>query len=225
MNLILKKSAAFLLVFLTLMFVGVSSVFADNSVTISGNKCSSGDTITYICMIQTDKRLSGINATLKYPAASLELQKESVNVPNLGMTIANTNDEGRIRFIGVNAQEGFDFTEKKLLVSATFKVKNNAQNGSIEIDFEEVTDVDLAEVDMEKVVVEETVKKGSYDGDIVNPQSGDEYVEAEEASPEDKKNTVIIVTALSAAAVIVAVSVIVSLKRRKVNKGSDEAKS
>ena len=53
----------------------------------------------------------------------------------------------------------------------------------------EVTDVDLAEVDMEKVVVEETVKKGSYDGDIVNPQSGDEYVEAEEASPEADRYT------------------------------------
>ena len=214
MNLILKKSAAFLLVFLTMMFVGVSSVFADNSVTISGNKCSSGDTITYICMIQTDKRLSGINATLKYPAASLELQKDTVNVPNLGMTIANTNDEGQIRFIGVNAQEGFDFTKKNLLVSATFKVKNDAKDGSIEINFEEVTDVELAEVDMEKLVVEETVKKGSYDGTIVNPDSGDEYIK-EEAAPVDNKNTVIIVTAVSAAVIIIVLSVIVSLKRKK----------
>ena len=115
MNLILKKSAACLLVVLTMIFVSISSVFADSPVTISGNQCSSGDTVTYICMIKIDKKLSGINATVKYPAASLELQKESVNVPNLGMTIANTNDEGRIRFIGVNAQDGFDFTEKKLL--------------------------------------------------------------------------------------------------------------
>lgn len=210
MKFILKKSAMCLAVALTLIFMSVSSVFADNTVTISGNQCSSGDTITYICMIKLDKKLSGINATVKYPAASLELQKESVNVPNLGMTIANTNDEGEIRFIGVNAQEGFDFTEKKLLVSATFKVKSNAQNGSIEIDFEEVTDVDLAEVDMEKVLVEETVKKGSYDGSIVNPDSGDEY-----ASPSDSKNTIIIVTAVSAGVVIIVVSVIVSLKRRK----------
>ena len=92
MNLILKKSAACLLVVLTMIFVSISSVFADSPVTISGNQCSSGDTVTYICMIKIDKKLSGINATVKYPAASLELQKESVNVPNLGMTIANTND-------------------------------------------------------------------------------------------------------------------------------------
>ncbi len=199
-----------------IMCLGITSANATD-IKINGETFSNGDTVTYVADFQCDKAFAGINITVKYPVEVLELDKESVNVPNLGsMAIANTDTLGEIRFTATDIGSGFDFTEEKLLVSATFKVKDGATTGDIQTDIVELINTDLEDIDIDSYFIAEKLQKGNYDGTVVNPISGEEYIEEESTStPTDSKNSVVIFTVVIAVVLIGSVSVIVAVKNKK----------
>ena len=199
-----------------IMCLGITSANATD-IKINGETFSNGDTLTYIADFQCDEAFAGINITVKYPVEVLELDKESVNVPNLGsMAIANTDTPGEIRFTATDIGSGFDFTEEKLLVSATFKVKDGATTGDIQMDVMELIYTDLEDIDIDSYFIAEKLQKGNYDGTVVNPISGEEYIEEESTStPTDSKNSVVIFTVVIAVVLIGSESVIVAVKNKK----------
>lgn len=211
----LVVSALMVAIIMCFSITGVSAA----DVKINGETFSAGDTITYIADFECDEAFAGINITVKYPDAVLELDKESVNVPNLGsMTIANTGTPGEIRFTATDIGSGFDFTKEKLLVSATFKVKDGATSGDIQMDIVELINTDLEDIDIDSYFLAEKLQKGVYDGTVVNPGNGEEYTEEESTTnPADSKNSVVIFTVVIAVVLIGCVSAIVTIKNKKKN--------
>lgn len=211
---VLKKAVVFLFLMSIIMCFSITSAGA-TEVKINGESFSSGDTVTYTAEFECKEPIAGINVTIKYPGAVLELDKESVNVPNLGnMPIANTDTTGEIRFTATDIGSGFDFTEQKLLVSATFKVKDEASAGDVQLDIVELINTDLEDVDIDKYFVAEKFEKGQYDGNVVNPDGGEEYLEEEE-TPTDSKNSIVIFTVIIAVVLIGGVSAVVAVKNKK----------
>ena len=221
------KNILLVAVILSAIFcANITTVFAAEGVKINDEKFNTGDTITYIVNLQCDKVCAGINATVTYPAESLTIVEDSINVPNLGMTIANSENEGQIKFAAVDAEDGFNFTEQNLLISVSFKIKDDAKDATIQTNIDEIIDVNLANIGIENYLISEKIEKGTYEGEIVNPGDGAEYIENDTGNAipvddsavteeQDSKTTVIIITVAVAAAVIILTSVAVVYKRKK----------
>ncbi len=224
----IKKIMAVAVFVVTILCTSVPTAFAADTVKINDKEFNKGDTITYIASLQCDKACAGINTTVTYPAESLTLIEDSINVPNLGMTIANSENEGEIRFIATNVEEGFDFKEYTLLISVSFTIKDDAKDATIQTNIDEIIDVDLLNVGIENYLISEEIKEGTYEGEIVNPVDGAEYIENDTGNSiavndgttetQDNKTTVIIITVAVAVALIVLASVAVVYKRKKESK-------
>ena len=217
---IIKTLTTLLLVCMIVAFGMINSY----AVKINNNEFQSGDTITYIVQIKTATRLSGLNGMIEYPKDTLELDKKSLNIPELGdMVISNPDEEGVIRFVATNAGEGFDCSDTKLIVTVSFKVKEKAKDSDIKFTVTEVTDVQLNDITLADTEIIKSVQKGKYEGKIVNPGNGNDIVDdgayidigsTEEITP-DSKNKTIIITLTAAVVLILAASIGVKLKNKK----------
>lgn len=208
--------------------------YAADTVEINGEAFNKGDQITYSVMFKCDKKLSGINASVTYDKDSLELAKESVNIPNLGsLAIANPDMPGVVNFIGTDIGSGIDFTEEKLIVSMTFKVKNEAKNNDLKIDFVELLDVDLENVTVDGYTFNESVTAGEYEGEVTTLGNGDEIIEKDQkeqkkiqqttttqAKQPMSKSTVVWIVIGVLVAVAVAVSVVIKVVNNKPSAGA-----
>ncbi len=217
---IIKTLTTAVLVCMMIAFSMINSY----AVKINNNEFQSGDTITYIVQIKTDTRLSGLNGMIEYPKDALELDKESLNIPELGdMVISNPDEEGVIRFVATNAGEGFDCSQTKLIVTVSFKVKEKATDSDIKFTVTEVTDVQLNDINLADNEIIKSVQKGKYEGKIINPGNGEDIVDdgayididsSDESTP-DSKNKTIIITLIVAVVLIAVASIGVKLKNKK----------
>lgn len=74
--------------------------------------------------------LSAVDYTLNYTAEGLQLR--SFDAPNLpGYLYNNLENQGKIRLIASNGVQGFNFTTKKYLAIAKFKVKYTTKSVAI----------------------------------------------------------------------------------------------
>lgn len=178
-----KKITAFAVVAVILATMFSVNTFAADTVKINGETFNVGDTITYTATFKCDKICSGITSTVAYDENALELDKESVNVPNLGsLMVSNVETDGLVKFIGLDVVSGFDFTKGNLLISLSFKVKDGATDNDIKLEISDITDIDTNVITADSYSLEEKVTSGTYSGDIVTPGDGNDIIE------EDKKN-------------------------------------
>ena len=183
---ITKKVTVFLMITIIMATMFSVSFFATESVKINDESFNVGETITYTAVFKCEKKLSGVTATVTYDDSALELDKESVNVPNLGLlAISNVDNPGVVKFIGIDVVKGFDFTQGDLLVSMTFKVKDSAKDNDIKLELTELTDIDTNVIQPDSCTVEEAVQKGTFDGEIATLGDGDELIKQDQ---ENKKN-------------------------------------
>ena len=221
-----KKILVTLLLINLLVFMGIINCSA---VKINNNNFRDGEKLTYIVQIKTDTRLSGLNGTIEYSVDTLELDKDSINIPELGdMVISNSDEAGVIRFVATNAGEGFDFSNTKLVVTVTFKVKEKAKDADIKFTVVEATDLQLSDITLADNEVIQSIQEGEYNGTIVNPGNGDNFVDdgsyilvddsdnttVSEQQATDSKSKTIIFTLIVAVVLIVAASVVVRIKNR-----------
>ncbi len=232
-----KITAVFIM---TVVMASVFSVctYAADTVKINGETFNKGDTVTYSVMFKCDKKCSGINAGVTYDQASLELDKESVNIPNLGsLAIVNPDTLGVVKFIGTDVGQGIDFTEEKLLVSMSFKIKDDAVDTDLKFEMIELIDIDLENVSEDSYTFNESVAAGEFEGEITTLGNGDDIIEKDkkeiqasmttEAKKPMSKSTVvwIIVGALVVVAIVVSVAIkVVNNKSSVAAKLSDEEK-
>ncbi len=225
-----KKVAVFLVITVIMATMFSVSFFATETVKINGQDFNVGDTVTYTATFNCDKACSGVTATATYDDASLELDAESVNIPNLGaMAIANTENAGTVSFIGIDVLNGFDFKGGKLLVSMTFKVKEGAKDNDVKLTVSEVTDIDTNVITADGYTVEEKVENGSYDGEVTTLSNGDDLIEQDKKNKptagattqqdtqpkEVNKTTVVWIIVVALVVVAVAVTVVMKLKQNK----------
>lgn len=240
----LSKNIAIFLMMFTIMATMFSVNFsAAGTVKINDETFNVGDTVTYTATLKSEKICSGITAGVTYNDSALELDKESVNVPNLGsLTISNTDTAGEVKFIGLDAITGFDFTEGKLLVSMSFKVKDGAVDNDIELSITDIVDLETNVIASDGYTVEEKITAGSYDGEIINPGNGDDIIEEDQKNQQSKNqqsqksnkefDKTTVVWMIVAALVVVAVlgTVVFKILKNHKNKNtepqiSDEKKS
>lgn len=183
---ITKKLTVFLMITIIMATMFSVSFFATESVKINGESFNVGETITYTASFKCEKLCSGVTATVTYDDTALELDKESVNVPNLGLlAISNVDNPGVVKFIGIDVLNGFDFTKGDLLVSMSFKVKDGAVDNDIKLELTELTDIDTNIIPADSCTVEESIQKGTYDGEVATLGDGDEIIKQDQ---ENKKN-------------------------------------
>lgn len=179
-----KRAAAFFIIAVVMASMCAVSGFAADTVKINGETFNKGDTVTYTVMFKCDKVCSGINAKISYDDKSLELDKESVNIPNMGpLAISNADEAGLVKFIGTDVVTGMDFTEEKLMTTMSFKVTDTAVDNEIKFELAEIIDVNVEDVPAESYTVNESVTVGEYKGEITTLGNGDDIIE------EDRKNT------------------------------------
>lgn len=110
-----------------------SSTPSDKKVTINGNKYNVGDKIKVDVMFtESKKTMLAINAGFYFDSDLLAYVDDSLEFPNLGSALPNTNLEDRLIF-NASGIKPFDFSTEKLLVSCTFTVlDSNITSGTID---------------------------------------------------------------------------------------------
>lgn len=233
-----KNIAIFLVMFIIMATMFSVNFSAADTVKINGETFNVGDTVTYTATLKSEKICSGITAGVTYNDSALELDKESVNIPNLGsLTISNTDTAGEVKFIGLDAMTGFDFTEGKLLVSMSFKVKEGAADNDIELSITDIVDLETNVIISDSYTVEEKITAGGYDGEIITPGNGDDIIKEDQKNQQSQKSNkefdkTTIVWIIVAVLVVVAVlgTVVFKILKNRKNKNtepqiSDEKKS
>ncbi|MEE0061384.1 MAG: hypothetical protein UE295_11210 [Acutalibacteraceae bacterium] len=217
---LVKKATAFFVITVVIASMFSVCTFAADTIKINGEAFKKGDVVTYNVMFKCDKACSGINAKVSYDENSLELDKESVNVPNMGpLAISNTDEAGFVKFIGTDVVTGMDFTEEKLMVSMSFKVKDEAVDSEIKFELTEIIDVNIENVPVESYTINESVVAGEYTGEITTLGDGDDIIEQDKKNNANNKNAIkqpmsktTLVWLLVGALIVVAVVISVVLK-------------
>lgn len=211
--------------------MSVIMVFAANTVTVNSKEFNEGDTVTFTVKLKADKNCSGINAEVNYDSDSLELDKSSINVPNLGQTIANSEKAGSIKFAAIDVAKGFDFKEEKLLISASFKIKEKASSNEIKLAVTEMCDTDLKDMTSSDYSINEQIEKGKYDGEVVNPVDGIDAMKQDAATadgiPVENENdsnslTIWIIAGVAAAVLLLVVVAVVCFTQEGKEKHTDD---
>lgn len=138
----IKTTGLFLIIVITAVLSTVS-VFADGNkeLTINGKTAKAGDTVTYtINLGDVPTPIAGIQMYIYYDSDVLELDKESVKYEELKAVIDNLDKKDLIIIVCSEGVNGFDFKEKKELVTASFKVKK-AGNTDITYSISELYDI------------------------------------------------------------------------------------
>lgn len=216
------KITRFLFLSCILIIISMFPIGAVETVEINNQKVEIGSTITFVSTLKCDTTISGLNVIVQYPSNSLELIKDSVNTPNLGMTIANTDKDGEIGFTSLDVQKGLDFKKDNLLISASFKVKDGAKDGKITMDIKEIIDMNTADIQPENYTSDCYVKAGEYEGNIIKPSSGNGDIEeisgAKEIPVKDNNNSnnnVIIIIIVLVVVIVFAVLIAIFGKKNK----------
>lgn len=216
-----KRIAIFMVVAVIMATMFSVNIFAAETVKINGETFNVGDTVTYTAVFKCDKICSGITAGVTYDDSALELDKDSVNVPNLGsLMVSNLETAGVVKFIGLDVMTGFDFTKGDLLVSMTFTVKEGATDSTIKAEISDIADIDTNIISEDSYSIQEAVVEGTYTGEIITPGDGDDIIAEDQKNIEsnkelDKTTIVWIVVAVLVVVAIVGTIVVKVLKNKK----------
>lgn len=216
-----KRIAIFMVVAVIMATMFSVNIFAAETVKINGETFNVGDTVTYTAVFKCDKICSGITAGVTYDDSALELDKDSVNVPNLGsLMVSNLETAGVVKFIGLDVMTGFDFTKGDLLVSMTFTVKEGAADSTIKAEISDIADIDTNIISEDSYSIQEAVVEGTYTGEIITPGDGDDIIAEDQKNIEsnkelDKTTIVWIVVAVLVVVAIVGTLVVKVLKNKK----------
>lgn len=216
-----KRIAIFMVVAVIMATMFSVNIFAAETVKINGETFNVGDTVTYTAVFKCDKICSGITAGVTYDDSALELDKDSVNVPNLGsLMVSNLETAGVVKFIGLDVMTGFDFTKGDLLVSMTFTVKEGATDSTIKAEISDIADIDTNIITEDSYSIQEAVVEGTYTGEIITPGDGDDIIAEDQKNIEsnkelDKTTIVWIVVAVLVVVAIVGTLVVKVLKNKK----------
>ena len=185
-----KVTIGFLLVVI-LMFSSMTTVFA--STKVNDKEVKVGDTVSYVLKLKDikEKKLVGINVSIKYDDTSLEILKDTATLPAFADAIYNLDKTGMIYFNAINVAKGYPITDDTIIFSVSYKVKDNAKdNIEIKANIEEIySDYDTSgPIEAKGYEVVETVQEGTLP-DIVKPSSVEEIEASVSEADKDATTT------------------------------------
>jgi len=160
---------------------------ADEKITVNGQEVNKGDTVLYeyFVEVKAEGTIAGAGCYLEYDKDNLEYVDGSIGFDIFNNAMYNITD-GMIYYSAVNAY-GYDFVGEKLIISAAFKVKDNAKGEAyIKHTFDEFFTLENENEDLKKsdYVEREVVTVNDYDKNTA-PYLGTDAVEMQEFMGSD----------------------------------------
>lgn len=114
------------------------SASADEKLTVNGKEVKAGDTVTYEYYVGgIDDLVAAAGAYIMYDPKYLEYVDDSIGFEVFKNAMFN-DQSGYIYYSAVNVMNGYDLSSERLVVSATFKVKDGVSGKtSIKHEFDE----------------------------------------------------------------------------------------
>ncbi|MBQ1517589.1 MAG: hypothetical protein IIZ46_05255 [Clostridia bacterium] len=158
-------SALMILALLVCVFPVTGS--ADEKITVNGQEVNKGDTVLYeyFVEVKVEGTIAGAGCYLEYDKDNLEYIDGSIGFDIFNNAMYNITDNGVIYYSAVNAY-GYDFVGEKLIISAAFKVKDNAKGAAyIKHTFDEFFTLENENEDLKKsdYVEREVVTVNDYE--------------------------------------------------------------
>lgn len=220
---ITKKTILLILVTMLLLFSFSLTVFADDTIKVNNLDAKKGDTITYVVRMSGAKeKISALDLRVSYDTESLEIDKDTLNIPYAKSPICNADTPGKIVFNAIEGIEGMDFSEEQILFSVSFKVKDNAQDCTITHEMKQILNAaeemkDIHEIyEPDDYTLSTEVIEGLWSEEIIVPGNGSEYLaELEGEKVLDTAAIVIIVIAVVLVVLVAAVVINNTVKKKK----------
>ncbi|MBQ5439839.1 MAG: hypothetical protein IIT49_03545 [Clostridia bacterium] len=158
-------SALMILALLVCVFPVTGS--ADEKITVNGQEVNKGDPVLYeyFVEVKVEGTIAGAGCYLEYDKDNLEYIDGSIGFDIFNNAMYNITDNGVIYYSAVNAY-GYDFVGEKLIISAAFKVKDNAKGAAyIKHTFDEFFTLENENEDLKKsdYVEREVVTVNDYE--------------------------------------------------------------
>lgn len=120
----MKKFFGIILSFLLAISMLLISASADEKLTVNGKEVKAGDTVTYEYYVGgIDDLVAAAGAYIMYDPKYLEYVDDSIGFEVFKNAMFN-DQSGYIYYSAVNVMNGYDLSSERLVVTATFKVKD-----------------------------------------------------------------------------------------------------
>lgn len=223
-------------IMLSVTTVICSFMFAPSVNAGSGEKCtvndmefSKGDVITYTLEInEAAEKFCGIDISVYYDPDCLSVDAQKISLPIFQNAVFSNDMVGEIRFNAIDVVNGFDFTNGGTVISAAFKINENAKDSTnVTFSIRELYGMDLDNPEnLTDYKTSVTIVKGEESDDkIVKPKNIDEIEEVLltqygdlPGNNEDSIPVVWIIIAGAAAGVVAAIIVTILIKKRNCKK-------
>lgn len=189
----ISKSTVSLVVALIMLLMSTQLVaFADEKLTVNGTEVSKGDIVTYEYYVGgIDDAVCAAGCYIEFDPEFLEYVDDSIGFDVLNNALINFKNvkDGSIYYSAVNAINGYDMSDSKLVVSISFKVLDTAK-GSTEIThtFDEFFTVedDSTDITSKEYTDSENIDVNTFDGKNTSPYLG---TDADEVNKYIKNNS------------------------------------
>ncbi len=159
------------------------SASADEKLTVNGKEVKSGDTVTYEYYVGgIDDLVAAAGAYIIYDPKYLEYVDNSIGFDVFNNAMFN-DQSGYIYYSAVNVMNGYDLSSERLVVSATFKVKDGVSGEtSIKHEFDEFFTIEDESTDISSDEYEDksVLTVNSYSGQNEAPYLGTDANELSE---------------------------------------------
>ena len=199
----------------------------DGKCKVNDLEFSVGDIITYTLSIdEAAEKFSGIDISVYYDPECLRLETDKVSLPVFQNALFNKDIEGELRFNAIDVVDGFDFTKGGTVISAAFKINENANDATnITFSVRELygMDLDNPENITDYKTSVDIVKGIQDDKNIVKPKDLD-VIEKELTSQygvQEVKNggfTVVWILMVGGVFVLAAAVVVIIVTRKRENR-------
>lgn len=166
---------------------------AAENLKVNGKDVKAGDTVTYEYYIEgIDEVVAGAGAYVTYDPKFLQCVEDSIGFDKFNNAMFTVKD-GSIYYAAVNAINGYDLSEKSLVISVTFKVLDSAKGSTkIEHKFDEffANDDDLTNILSDKYSDKSVVTVNTYEGVNSSPYLGTDADEMNEYIASNNSATI-----------------------------------
>ena len=145
---IIKYAICFMFVFF-LCFFENKSCFAAEQLTVNSVSVSKGDIVNYsFYMSDVTDKVEALGAFIYYDSDYLEYIDDSIGFDVLKNAMTNITED-QIYYCAIDVEDGFDFENEGLVVTASFKVLDTASGSEMIINhFDEIFTFENEDVDL-----------------------------------------------------------------------------
>lgn len=188
---------------------------------LNGQTVKVGDTVTYILRFSgLNKKVAGISMYVEYDDKHLSVLKDTANLPIFTDAVCNTASVGKVHFNSANAVNGYEIDDEAIIISISFKIKDEAGTiPDITSVVEELYDMDANPIASDSYQLDGSVIEGTLP-DVVTPQDVDSRIaqvktESGQTTDANSINIWIIIGGAAVLLCIAAAGIIIIIRRNR----------